>query len=216
MESCRCVSRKRWWLDFDAEPAAVASLRRATQAYLNAWGLSHLVDSAQLCVSELATNVIDHVGIGAPARLLLELKGRRLRIEVQDPQWSALPVLRIVEEDAEGGRGLEIIEALAACWGVQCQEAGKTTWVELDVGVRRSDERDADGPRLDMAEALLLFYRGDAAMQAPRSRLSLAIMEEAAVDMMTDLMHWLIVHGSDPDDVLDRAQMHFESERHDD
>jgi hypothetical protein len=30
--------------------------------------------------------------------------------------------------------------------------------------------------------------------------------------MITDLLYWLSDRGCDPDDILDRAQMHFEAE----
>jgi hypothetical protein len=38
------------------------------------------------------------------------------------------------------------------------------------------------------------------------------VAEEAAVDLMADLLHWLRAHGCDADEVLDRAQTHFEAE----
>ncbi|MGW0824198.1 hypothetical protein [Streptomyces sp. NPDC002845] len=40
----------------------------------------------------------------------------------------------------------------------------------------------------------------------------MAIVEEAAIDMIADLLHWLRAHGCDADEALDRAQIHFEAE----
>lgn len=37
-------------------------------------------------------------------------------------------------------------------------------------------------------------------------------MEEAAIVLITDLLHWLRVHGSDVEEALDRAQTRFEAE----
>nr|WP_308309379.1 hypothetical protein [Streptomyces sp. CHD11] len=36
--------------------------------------------------------------------------------------------------------------------------------------------------------------------------------EAAAIDVISDLLHWLQVHGHDPEAILDRAQTHFEAE----
>lgn len=36
--------------------------------------------------------------------------------------------------------------------------------------------------------------------------------EEAAIDIITDLLHWLRAHGCDADELLDRAQTHFEAQ----
>ncbi|MEV6736786.1 hypothetical protein AB0N14_07485 [Streptomyces sp. NPDC051104] len=43
-------------------------------------------------------------------------------------------------------------------------------------------------------------------------RLEATVAEETVIDVITDLLHWLGAHGRDPDDVLDRAQAHFEAE----
>ena len=55
------MPRKPWDIAFTAEPSEVATLRRITLLQLETWGLSHLADEAQLCVSELVSNVIKHV-----------------------------------------------------------------------------------------------------------------------------------------------------------
>lgn len=45
-----------------------------------------------------------------------------------------------------------------------------------------------------------------------RGPLTVAHAEEAAIDVIADLLHWLRAHGCDPDGALDRAQAHFETE----
>jgi hypothetical protein len=57
-----CMSRKPWDLAFTAEPEEVAALRRIMRLHLGVWGLHEVTDEAQLCVSELVSNVITHVG----------------------------------------------------------------------------------------------------------------------------------------------------------
>ncbi|KUJ70625.1 hypothetical protein ACZ90_02200 [Streptomyces albus subsp. albus] len=70
-----------------------------------------------------------------------------------------------------------------------------------------------DSPRGPRAEALLglLGVSGRDGDIEPRS-LTVAHAEEAAIDMIADLLHWLRAHGCDPDGALDRAQANFEAE----
>jgi hypothetical protein len=61
---------------------------------------------------------------------------------VTDPDPRALPVLvAAAGAEAESGRGLALLDALALRWGVE-QEAGrKTVWCELLVPVPETPER---------------------------------------------------------------------------
>jgi hypothetical protein len=51
---------------------------------------------------------------------------------------------------------------------------------------------------------------------APQSvgqdRLGAAVAEEAAIDIITDLLYWFRLNGRDPDVMLDQAQARFEAE----
>ncbi|MGW9303984.1 MULTISPECIES: hypothetical protein [Streptomyces] len=88
----------------------------------------------------------------------------------------------------------------------------KVTWCELATGLRSSIDH-VEGPQVAKAEALLglvgLASRTEEGSQGP---LSVAQAEEAAIDVIADLLHWLRAHGCDPDGALDRAQTHFEAE----
>jgi hypothetical protein len=71
-------------------------------------------------------------------------------------------------------------------------------------------------PRFNRAEGLLDLYQaeeaqGVAAGRTGFGRLTLACAEEAAIDIIADLLHWFHVQGRDADDVLDRAQVYFEA-----
>ncbi|MFD8741176.1 ATP-binding protein, partial [Streptomyces sp. NPDC059618] len=37
-------------------------------------------------------------------------------------------------------------------------------------------------------------------------------LAESAIALIADLLHWSAARGHDPDDILDRAQMHYEAE----
>jgi anti-sigma regulatory factor (Ser/Thr protein kinase) len=127
----REVLRIGWELKCVAEPEELAALRRIIRLHLVQWGLPHVVDTAQLCVSELVTNVIDHVGVGTPMVLGLSMRGTHVRIEVRDPDPRALPTLVAAERDAEGGRGMAIVSEVADRWGVLPGPDSKVTWCEL-------------------------------------------------------------------------------------
>ncbi|MEV6587668.1 ATP-binding protein [Streptomyces acidicola] len=95
--------------------------------------LRHHSFDVRLCVSELVTNVIDHVGEGTPMTVrVMSTDQGRTRIEVTDPDPGRLPVpLQSVATD-EGGRGLALLDALARRWGVEHGADRKTVWCELD------------------------------------------------------------------------------------
>ncbi|GGZ74710.1 ATP-binding protein [Streptomyces bluensis] len=206
------MSRKPWDLAFTAEPEEVAGLRRIMRLHLGLWGLHDVTDSAQLCVSELVSNVIAHVGPGTPATLAVSITGTYLRIEVHDPDTRALPTLVDAAVDCEGGRGMALVDALADRWGVQLHPDRKVTWCELATALT-SPTGHVGGPGVRRAETLLDIYATTKLVCNSNSgRLSTAVAEEAVVDVITDFLHWLRAHGCDVDEVLDHAQMHFEAE----
>ncbi|QGV80438.1 ATP-binding protein [Streptomyces ficellus] len=214
MDVCRYgVSRQAWEILFLAEAEKVAEVRRGIRSHLRLWGLSERADVAQLCASELVTNVIRHVGVGTPTTLAVSMSGTFLRIEVHDPDTRALPTLLQTDHHAESGRGMALVDAVTDRWGVHIRDDRKVTWCELATGLD-TPEGHIGGARVTRAEALLALY---GAVDLPRepaagSLISLAQAEEAAIDVIADLLHWLRAHGRDPDEALDRAQTHFEAE----
>lgn len=213
VDSCRVeVRRKAWELPFVAEPEELAGLRRVMRLHLERWGLPHCIDAARLCVNELVSNVIRHVGDGTPTTLAVSMNGTRLRIEVHDPDTRVLPTLRSADTEDEYGRGLSLVDAMADGWGVVLHADSKVTWCELATGLTAPDGHVGE-PWVMRAEALLGLY---GAVRRPRTdggtRLTLAVAEEAAIDVIADLLHWLRAHGCDPDEALDRAQVHAEAQ----
>ncbi|MEU8762287.1 ATP-binding protein [Streptomyces sp. NPDC048659] len=104
-------------------------------------------DDLRLCVSELLTNVIQHVGEGTPVTVRVEAtREGRTRLAVTDPDPRVWPVLRESGPGAESGRGLGIVEAVALRWGVEQGPYGKTVWCELS-GTSRPPARPRDGAR---------------------------------------------------------------------
>ncbi|GHB66557.1 hypothetical protein GCM10010347_40910 [Streptomyces cirratus] len=88
----------------------------------------------QLCVSELLTNVITHLGDGTPVTLRISGRASRTRVELTDPDPRAWPVLRRATDTDESGRGLALLDAVTLRWGVTQGTECKTVWCELEPG----------------------------------------------------------------------------------
>ncbi|MGC9499726.1 ATP-binding protein [Streptomyces sp. WG7] len=196
--------RQRSVLPFMAAPAEVRLLRQATTAQLGQWGMPHAVEETELVVTELATNVIKHVGEGTSATLVLEWDGERLRVEVHDKSHS-VPSLSAAGCDDECGRGLHLLAAVTADWGTVLTAAGKSVWCEIALG------SDPVCQRTERAAAALRSYR-PAGGTALEGRMRDVALKESAVELIADLLHWTASCGFDPDDVLDQAQLHYEAE----
>ena len=91
MDCTMRMPRKPWDLPFLAESEEVGALRRILRTRLGLWGLHESIEAAQLCVSELVANVINHVGPGTPTTLVVSMNGTHLRIEVHDPTRERSP-----------------------------------------------------------------------------------------------------------------------------
>lgn len=85
---------------------------------------------AQLLVTEVVTNALRH-GSGPMTMQLLE-RPSGMRVEVHDA-GVGLPRQRATSPLDTGGRGLQIVDALATSWGVTPASArsGKTVWFEI-------------------------------------------------------------------------------------
>lgn len=107
--------------------------RRFVRGRLRAWNLEideDDEDDVALMVSELVTNVVLHAHTEAVVRIAL--RDGCLRVEVSDR--SAQPVeVRPHAPGSETGRGLRIVDALAADWGVRAVDGGKIVWFEVPV-----------------------------------------------------------------------------------
>jgi anti-sigma regulatory factor (Ser/Thr protein kinase) len=87
-----------------------------------------IVEVAELLVSELVTNSIVHAGTAPKLRIDTARVGIRISVEDQSAQ---APTLRTRMSDAEGGRGLLLVDALAQTWGWRLTEQGKQVWFTL-------------------------------------------------------------------------------------
>ena len=85
-------------------------------------------ESTELMTSEVVTNGVLYGG--GQISLGVNCEGPRVRVEVGDENPNG-PLIREGEHHAEGGRGLSIVENLAAAWGVARTPTGKIVWFEV-------------------------------------------------------------------------------------
>ncbi|MFJ7189696.1 ATP-binding protein [Streptomyces bacillaris] len=128
-----------------AVPSAVGRSRVFIRQTLQHWRLPDYIDVVELVVSELVTNAIEATGTTAPQPkwtaitdedvigVQLRIIDARLYVEVWDRSTGA-PVRKHPDDDAEGGRGLLLIEAMTEHWDVyQSEVGGKIVWAELSL-----------------------------------------------------------------------------------
>ncbi len=116
-----------------ARSTAPQVARQVTRGACRTWRVGPACDAAILAVSELVGNAVRH---GGPGQLVLRLAmtPRRLRLEVTD-SGDGLPGVRRPTSEEEGGRGLLLVSAVSARWGVRRDPVGKTVWVEIALPV---------------------------------------------------------------------------------
>ncbi|MFE2290211.1 ATP-binding protein [Streptomyces sp. NPDC059452] len=131
-------------LSLVAAQSAVPTSRRFLRLALSKWQAALIEDDVLLIASELVTNAITVTGPGVLpepptwgelGRLgLVHLRLVGLRDSVVVEVWDVSdepPVLKHADDDAEGGRGLVLVQELAARWGSYRTAGGKVVWAEL-------------------------------------------------------------------------------------
>lgn len=109
---------------------SVVAARRMVRELLRAWGAAQDREDAELLVTELVANVVDHVGGAGSFRVEVTLSGPWLRIAVVDGS-AVRPVVRERSSERTRGRGLQLVAAIAERWGVEGDGGGKRVWFEL-------------------------------------------------------------------------------------
>lgn len=130
---CRVVSRT-------LAVGAAAEARALTRDLLSRWELDDLAIDATLLVSETVTNALRHAHTGAT--LTLAVAEGTLEVGVTDgspeatlPRTGPVPDLPTDPAgwEAEGGRGLRLLDVLADTWGVVTLAEGKQVWFRVSV-----------------------------------------------------------------------------------
>jgi len=110
-------------------PASCGDARRVVRSFCvdHEMGID-MTDDAVLLTSELVANAVEHAdGMVTVLALLVD---QSLVVAVRDNS-DDLPELTPAMPYTERGRGLRVIDELAADWGVNRLAGGKTVWFRL-------------------------------------------------------------------------------------
>ncbi|AUH42654.1 ATP-binding protein [Streptomyces sp. CMB-StM0423] len=90
-------------------------------------------DDIRVCVSELATNALQHTPIGRRFLVQIMCSDNVVRIEVHDASTN-IPHLCTPADTDDRGRGLLLVSAFADDWGVSDRTGpGKVVWAEFKI-----------------------------------------------------------------------------------
>ena len=124
---------------FQPDAASVAAARRFSTETAQRWGLDDVVWTLTQVVSELATNAVIHAR--TDFTVTLHAISRSLRLTVEDRSGRVLRP-RAYAKTSTTGRGLRLVESLAADWGVDRARNGKCVWAELALNPTPSSAAD--------------------------------------------------------------------------
>jgi anti-sigma regulatory factor (Ser/Thr protein kinase) len=128
-------------LELAAQTTAPGVVRGHVRAVAREWGLAGLADTAELLVSEIATNAVlasqrlttrTDLAVVPVIRLWVSSDGVGMVIHVWDAS-DEMPVVKDVAADEENGRGLMLVAALGKDWGAYRKAEGKVVWVMITV-----------------------------------------------------------------------------------
>jgi anti-sigma regulatory factor (Ser/Thr protein kinase) len=113
---------------WEARPSTPARARQLVERVLERSGHPDLAATAVLLTSELVTNAVEYAGGAVTVRARCD--DHVLRVEVGDGD-AGMPRIVDVVNDALGGRGMHLVDALATRWSTGSVDGGKVVWFEL-------------------------------------------------------------------------------------
>jgi anti-sigma regulatory factor (Ser/Thr protein kinase) len=120
--------RSAGW-DLPRSTSAPRTARGLLAAQLLAWDVDEPERAAAAMIAtELVTNAVQHAA--TPAQLGVHYDGVVVVIEVRDGCPTA-PHLRKPTAEAKNGRGLQLVDRLAARWNWVVHSGGKTIWADI-------------------------------------------------------------------------------------
>ena len=116
-------------IELAADVASCSTARRFVQETL-AQAADDIRTSASLLISEVITNALLHAS--GPVTVEVQQKGSAYRIAVSDGSRTP-PTGKGYRADDATGRGLHLLDCLAAAWGWNRTGTGKVVWFDLPV-----------------------------------------------------------------------------------
>lgn len=128
-------------LSFPGHAIAVGEARQFVAEVLND-GFPGL-DDVLVLVSEVVSNAVKHTSSGDDGgafEIAVQVNGDLVRVEVWDQGSASKP--RLADNDCPAdvltsGRGLQIVDTLAAKWGHSGDELGRVVWFEFTATDRK-------------------------------------------------------------------------------
>lgn len=125
-DSCMCTVTPPAELTLPVDGRAPGQARRFLREASCSPHHAHVLDEAELLVSELVTNAVVHAT--PPLTVKVECDGTSLRVAVTDGSDRS-PVPRVADADAESGRGIFLVDVISDRWGVAPSDGeGKAVW----------------------------------------------------------------------------------------
>ena len=119
------------WRLFEADPACGKAVRDWIVRIIDAHACPVDEQDAALVVSELFGNAVTHGPDGGQVLVAYLLWREGARIVVCDSGGQTQPRLRDGTDLAEGGRGLQVVDALTARWGSFRAARAQVVWCDL-------------------------------------------------------------------------------------
>ncbi len=110
-------------------PTSVTAARLWLAEILAADARADQVPDAELCLSELAANAVRHAGTAFKVEISDD--GTTVRIAVRDRSHQSVQPRQPTPTEI-GGRGLQIVAAIADEWGVDPSPDGKVVWCTFE------------------------------------------------------------------------------------
>lgn len=134
------VAERSWCVVVPHDPRGARLARHRLASELGPAVPAQLLADAVAVLAELVGNAIRHARplpgdvIRVAWRLRRGVEGDVVSVRVTDGgDPGQVPTLRTIALEAVDGRGLHIVDALAARWGVDCDGLGQSVWAELSV-----------------------------------------------------------------------------------
>lgn len=122
----RALPRTR--IEVDHGPHGPAQARAAVHQRAAELGLDEVCDDVVLLVSEMVTNAIRYAA--PPVRLEISSGDQDIVVAVTDGS-TASPTPRQADSEAEGGRGMLLVDMLTTEHGVRIDPPGKAVWARM-------------------------------------------------------------------------------------
>jgi PAS domain S-box-containing protein len=191
-------------LRLPAEPASVRRARRHLRDLLRQAGREQWADSAELALSEIATNAVLHAH--TDLRLRVHVRDAEVEVEVEDGN-PALPAQRRGHDaEATTGRGLELVSAVTRECGVRPGSAGKVVWFTVADELPEEQSEEQLLADWDAADADWSGGAGPIAQQAGDDLRSIVLLalpttlwlaaREHHHAMLRELVLYLAEHGA--------------------